>query len=149
MESVSGSCGAGGFCCAKSVLAPSAAGSAAKAGASGVGATPSTAGGTSAAPSGAGLVTAKTYGYEAPIKGNINTIVGNLIKKLLPVIGALMLAMFIWGGFLWTTAGGDEGQVKKAKAVLSGAMIGMIIIVGAYVIVTNIVTILGRSAFSG
>jgi len=132
-------------CCQKSTApVTSGAATAAKTGASG-----GTATGTTAGTAGGSLITAKTYGYNPPITGTIPTIIGKVIRQLLSVVGALMLAMFFWGGFLWITAGGDEGAVKKARAVLSSAFIGMVIIVASYVIVMNVVALLGKAAFGG
>lgn len=88
-----------------------------------------------------------TYGYNDPMggKATIPGIVANIISKALPVLGALFLAFFIWGGALYLTAGGDDSKVKKARETLVNAAIGMIIIVGAYAIVWNIISIFGKA----
>lgn len=149
------SCGVKGAdtfdCCKeKTALTPteSAAAAASKSAAGSVEA--SKTGGTAAGGGGAvgagaagGLAAANAYTYKPPISGTLPSIIGNLIKRLLPLTGALLLAIFIWGGALYITAGGEEKRVNKAKSVLASALIGMLIIVGAYVIVSNIVTALG------
>lgn len=133
------------FVCCKESLTPKTSESteAAKAGAAG-GAT------TSVTPTAATplpekpLISANPYTYQPPLKNlTINQIVGNIIKGLSPVIGALFFLMFLWGGFLWITAGGDEKKVEKARQVLSSAVIGMAIVVGAYVLISNLISILG------
>ncbi len=94
------------------------------------------------AANGGGLVSFEKRGYEDPMSGaSLPNIVGNIIARVLPVIGALFLVMFIYGGFLWMTAGGDETKVKKARQTLVNTTIGMGIVIGAYAIVSNILTI--------
>lgn len=94
-----------------------------------------------------GSLTAPTsvdYGYEDPL-GNVtvNELVARIIAWVLPVVGSLFLVMFIWGGILWFTAAGEEAKVKKARTTLVNAVIGMAIIMGAYLIVSNVIAILG------
>lgn len=59
-------------------------------------------------------------------------LIGNVIKMLLGVLGVLLLGIIVYAGYLWTTAGGDEGQVKKAIAWIRNALIGMVITLSAY-----------------
>lgn len=84
------------------------------------------------------------HGYVDPLSGRtVNQLVARIIGWSLPVIGSLFLVMFIWGGTLWLTAAGEEAKLKKARQTLMNATIGMAIIVGAYVLVSNIITIFG------
>ncbi|MFH1620521.1 MAG: pilin [Patescibacteria group bacterium] len=92
--------------------------------------------------SGAGLISFNKHTYIDPMGGKtIPAIVAGIISTVLPVVGAVFLIMFIYGGFLWMTAGGDESKVKKARQTLVNTAIGILIIVGAYAIVSNILTI--------
>ena len=60
-------------------------------------------------------------------------IVGNTVVKLiLGLSGSVMLLMVIYGGFLWLASGGNSNLVDKGKKVLIGAIIGLIIVFGAY-----------------
>lgn len=59
---------------------------------------------------------------------------GKIINVALSVVGALFLALMLYGGFLWMTAAGDGGKVDKAKEIIRAAIIGIIIVVSAYVI---------------
>lgn len=58
--------------------------------------------------------------------------IGNIIKVIIGLIGLIALVIFIAGGFLWMTAGGDEDQIKKAKSLMKNAVIGIAIVVLAY-----------------
>ena len=97
-----------------------------------------------AAPAPGTITTASTYQYQPPLgNASIETIIGGVIKRVMPFIGALFFFMFLWGGFLWMTAGGDSKKVKQAQDTLTSAMIGMAIVVFAYVLVYNVISILG------
>lgn len=71
-------------------------------------------------------------------------IVGNTVVKLiLGLSGSVMLLMVIYGGFLWLTSGGNSSQVDKGKSVLTGALIGLVIVFLAYTAVQFILAALG------
>ena len=81
------------------------------------------------------------YGLEetavaAGLKTSVTlpVLVGNVIGTVLSLIGVIFFALMIYGGFLWMTAGGDVEDVKKAKAMLQQAIIGVAIILAAYAI---------------
>lgn len=85
-----------------------------------------------------GLTTTGTevYGGTAP---DIGTFIGsNIIVPALSLVGVIFLVLVIYGGFLWMTAGGTEAQVKKAKDIITAAVIGVVLIAAAYAI-TNFV----------
>ena len=60
--------------------------------------------------------------------------IGKIIKYILSFLGVIFLILMIYGGFLWMTAHGNEEQVKKAKALITNATIGLAIILAAYAI---------------
>ena len=134
------SSGAPQTCCKPVATSAAASAAAAKAGAGGSG----SASGTS---SGAyGTLSAPSSGaYKPPITGNVNAIVANVIKKIIPLIGGVMLLMFFYGGLLWMTAAGDAKAVTKAKSVLTSSVIGMLIITLAYVLANALVNIISGS----
>ena len=66
---------------------------------------------------------------------NIAQRIGWAIRPILALVGAIFLALAVYGGFLWTTARGNEEQVKKAQNILTSAVIGAIIVLGAYAVV--------------
>jgi hypothetical protein len=65
-------------------------------------------------------------------------IVGNLINAVLTLIGVLLLIYLIWAGFLWMTAGGDEGKVKQATSMIRNSIIGILIITMSFVIANQV-----------
>ena len=71
-------------------------------------------------------------------------IVGNTVVELiLGLSGSIMLLMMIYGGFLFLTSSGNSGQIDKAKKVLIGAVIGLVIVFVAYAAVEFILDALG------
>ena len=70
--------------------------------------------------------------------------VGNTVTKLiLGLSGSIMLLMVIYGGFLMLTSSGNAQQIEKAKKVLVGAIIGLVIVFVAYTAVEFILGALG------
>jgi len=70
---------------------------------------------------------------------DVPTIAGNIIGTALSMISVIFFILMVYGGFLWMTAHGDEGQVKKAQDTIIAAVIGIIVILASYAI-TNYVT---------
>lgn len=77
-----------------------------------------------------------TAGYAAgyTTATPLTTIVANIINVVLGLTGIAFVILLVYAGILYLTAQGEEGNVKKAKKLISGAVIGIIIIVSAYAI---------------
>lgn len=54
-------------------------------------------------------------------------IVAKIIRGGLGVLGIIVLVLFLYGGFLWMTAGGDSEKVARAKKLIINTVIGLII----------------------
>lgn len=65
---------------------------------------------------------------------DLPTLVGNIINVLTGTMGIVFVILVIYAGVLYMTASGDNDKVKKAKTLLTQAVIGMIILVSAYAI---------------
>lgn len=72
---------------------------------------------------------------------SVQTVVARIINAILGVTGSIALLMFIYGGFLFLISGGGE-NVKKGKEVMKWAVIGLAVIIGAYMLVSTVVTAL-------
>lgn len=57
-----------------------------------------------------------------------------IIQLVLGLMGTLFLVLVIYGGIFWMTAQGNEEQVKKAREIIKNAIIGLAIILTAYLI---------------
>lgn len=87
-------------------------------------------------------------GDGAPTK-DLTSIIGSIIRVILTLLGVLLLVYIVYGGVLWMTAGGDVEDVKKAKAIIQQAIIGVAIILAAYAISEFIVSRLASAALEG
>jgi hypothetical protein len=54
----------------------------------------------------------------------------------------LSAVLFAWAGFKHMTAGGDMGQIKEANKVFSAVLIGLIIILSAWLIVSTLMSVI-------
>ena len=70
----------------------------------------------------------ETRDLEAP------QIISNVILIFFSVIGVLFLVIIVYNGVKWTTGGGNPETIKKARAGISRAVIGMLIALSAYAI---------------
>lgn len=61
------------------------------------------------------------------------------LKAFLSLLGIIFLVYVFYGGWLRLTAGGDAEEIKKANEVITQAIYGLAIILGAYIITSFIV----------
>lgn len=64
---------------------------------------------------------------------------GGVIKGALVLVGTIFLILMVYGGYIWMLARGDEAAAKKAKDIITMAIIGIIIVLAAYTITYFIV----------
>ncbi len=75
--------------------------------------------------------------FKAQVGGDENflqTRTGQLIGYILSFVGVLFLLLMIYAGLTWMTAGGNQEQIKKARSLMINAVLGLIIVLGAYAI---------------
>ncbi|MCX6795521.1 MAG: hypothetical protein NT165_02220 [Candidatus Falkowbacteria bacterium] len=103
------------------------------------------------------VLPAVTY---ATVSGNVNDVVGitnvqsanialsqndpivtatNLINTAMMFLGLLAVVIILVGGFKWMTAMGNDDNIKKAKALMSAGVVGLVIILAAWGIARFIV----------
>lgn len=91
---------------------------------------------------------ADDYGLDATAEkanlkqytNSVSGIAGTIIGTALSMISVIFFVLMIYGGFLWMTAHGDEGQVTKAQDTITAAVIGIVVILAAYAITTFVTT---------
>lgn len=81
---------------------------------------------------------ANTAGAAGLKQAPLPTVIGTIIGYALSFIGIIFLLLMIYGGILWMTSFGNEQKVTKAKDLIIGAVIGLVIVLAAYAI-TNFV----------
>lgn len=65
---------------------------------------------------------------------DIKVLISRIINTILGIIGSLALALFVYGGLTFMTAGGKPEQIQKGKDTLVWAVIGLAVIFTSYVI---------------
>lgn len=65
--------------------------------------------------------------------------IGAIIGVALNLLGVVLLAIFLYAGFLWMTAQGESKQTQKAKDMMRNAIIGLIITLSARILANFVV----------
>jgi len=82
-----------------------------------------------------GLTDAQQIGLG---QADLKTIISRVVQIALGFLGLVTVIIILYGGFIWMTSQGDAAKVEKAKKILTNAIIGLIIILSAYMIVAFI-----------
>ena len=73
-------------------------------------------------------------------------IIASIINIVLGFLGILAVIFIIYAGFKWMTAQGNEQQVTDAKAIIKNAVIGIMIVLLSWVIVSFVIDRISESA---
>ncbi|HNZ86735.1 MAG TPA: hypothetical protein PLD95_03920 [bacterium] len=72
------------------------------------------------------------------------------IKMFLGFLGFIFLILIIIAGFKWMTSGGNDEIIKKSKAMIKSAIIGILIVLLSYIITAIVMKlILGNILTNG
>ena len=90
------------------------------------------------------LMPSESVEWTSPI-GDISPtqLIGRVIKTVLGILGAIALAMFVYGGFVWMTSGGSPEKIKSARMTLVWAVLGMAVIFLSYAAVDFVLKAFG------
>ncbi|MFA4995902.1 MAG: pilin [Patescibacteria group bacterium] len=69
---------------------------------------------------------------------NIGDIVNNVITWIIYIVGVLAFIYLVVSGITYITAGGNAEQAKKGQQGIINSVIGIVIVVLAYVILTAV-----------
>ena len=61
-------------------------------------------------------------------------VAGTIIRSALGLLGIIFVGLIVYAGFLWMTAGGNDDAISKAKGYIFNAVIGLVIVLSAYMI---------------
>ncbi|MCX6795526.1 MAG: hypothetical protein NT165_02245 [Candidatus Falkowbacteria bacterium] len=70
--------------------------------------------------------------YEAVTSDSLLTYAGEFIAIILGMLGIIFVGLMIYAGLKWMMSAGDADDIKKAKATIRMAIIGLIVTVSAY-----------------
>lgn len=77
------------------------------------------------------------FNYNNPLGSvSLNELLGRIVRTVLGFVGALFLAMFVYGGATWMMAGGDSEKVMSGRKILLNSLIGLIIIGISYSVIS-------------
>lgn len=68
--------------------------------------------------------------------------VGNIVSILLAVIFFIAVVFLIIGGFRYVISQGNEEGVEKAKGTITNSIIGLVVVLLAWIIIRVIVALL-------
>jgi len=80
-----------------------------------------------------------TSGLTGP---SLKTIVTNILNLLLSVVGIIAIISLVAGGGMYMTAYGDEKRIDTAKKIVTYSVIGIVVALGALVIVKQVNSLL-------
>lgn len=71
--------------------------------------------------------------------GNIQQILGRVVRQGFTILGSITFLVFVYGGFLWLTSGGNSDKVSKGTSVMTWAVVGIFIIFASYAILNTVI----------
>lgn len=72
------------------------------------------------------------------LKTDLRTLIVRIVQFILGFLGLIAVLIVMYGGWLWMSAAGNEERITKAKRVLINGLIGLGIILAAFIIVSFI-----------
>ncbi len=77
--------------------------------------------------------------FTVPVYPSIESYVVMVINFLLDFLALGVLTMFVYGGFMYTTAMGDSGKQKKARGIITSSIVGFFLVVISFALVATII----------
>lgn len=78
--------------------------------------------------------------FTVPVYPSVEAYLVSVINFILDFLGLIIISMLVYGGYQYVMAMGDSGKLKKAKGILTSAIIGFFLVVISFAIVTTIIT---------
>ncbi len=78
----------------------------------------------------------------------IGGIIAGLLKLALVVAAIVFFFILVIGGIRWIISGGDKGQTEQARAQITAALVGLVIVFAAWAIAGLIGTFFGVNIFN-
>lgn len=69
---------------------------------------------------------------------DIGTLINEIFRWSMSIVGIAVFINFLWAGVLWLTAAGRPGQIGSAKEKMTNSLIGFIVLLAAYLILKTI-----------
>jgi heme/copper-type cytochrome/quinol oxidase subunit 2 len=91
-------------------------------------------------------VTAPAGGPAASTANSVGDLIVFIINIALGIVGLIAVLFLIIGGFRYVTSAGNEEAAGQAKKMITNAIIGIVIIILAFVIVRVVVNALATGS---
>jgi hypothetical protein len=85
--------------------------------------------------------TCNQLGYNCTLCDGI-TVTGNIITFLLQIGVVLAVGVILYGAIRLITSGGSEKQISEAKGIIKSSLIGLVLVMGAWLIVDTVFKVL-------
>ena len=59
-------------------------------------------------------------------------VASQLVNVFLRVLGAVTVILMVYGGWIWIWARGNTEEIQRAKDIIRGSMIGLIVILASF-----------------
>jgi hypothetical protein len=76
---------------------------------------------------------------------DILVVISNVFQFALSIVGILAVLVLVIAGIMYVTSGGNQEQVGKAKAALTAAVVGTVIVLAAWLIINAVLSAAGYS----
>ena len=80
-----------------------------------------------------GKIDPSDIGIDNPVT-NANAAVDGMLSAVYIAAGIVCVVVIIIGGFMYTSAAGDPALLKRARELIIGAVIGLVVIIMAFTI---------------
>jgi hypothetical protein len=80
---------------------------------------------------------------NADPKVAVAAMLNRIITFLLGLVGGLAMIAIIWGGIMYVISLGDESRTKKAKTIITMAVVGLVVVILAMTIINTVANALG------
>jgi len=74
--------------------------------------------------------------------GDFVKLIDNVIKFLVTMLSVIAVIVMVYAGFLMVTSGGDENKWTTAKGLFTNVVIGIILVLAAWLIVDTLLSML-------
>jgi len=88
-------------------------------------------------------------GFENLTNLHISDLITYAINLVLILAAVLFFFLLVLGGIKWITSGGDKGQTEAARAQITAAFVGLVIVFAAWAIIGIVGTFFGVNLLGG
>lgn len=89
----------------------------------------------------AATLTPDDIGYNGP--SSADSLMSGILNTVYFWLGVVAVGFIIYGGFLYILSSGDPGKIRKAKDTLLYAIIGVVVVLIAFVITQFVINGVG------